>query len=570
MNMRHCALRLVAFIGAIALPAAPATAQTTTRVSVSTSGKQSNRDCSGSAVSPDGNVVAFVSVANNLVVGDTNGVDDIFVHDRSAGTTLRVSVDSSGAQADRGSVAPVLSTDGSIVAFESAADDLVAGDVNGVRDVFVHDASTGLTELVSVDSSGVQGDKESFFASISADGMVVAFTSPATNLVAGDTNKLDDVFVRDRSTGTTERISVDSAGIQADRASGFPSISADGRFVAFTSAATNLVAGDTNGVDDIFVHDRVTGTTERVDVDSNGAEANPFCEWTPAGWTCSGSEWPCISADGDTVAFASSSDNLVANDTNANADIFVHVRSSGVTERVSVDSSGNQASWAWGPVRTMDGQLVVFMSSASDLVPDDTNGVDDVFVHDRASGLTLRLNVDSSGEQANGFTYDPWISADGEVVSFSSTAANLIANDTNGFQDVFVHDLKWIDASWTNYGSGFPGTGGVPAFTAQSDPVIDRSLTLDLANSSGAIEPALLFVGYQRAQIHSSWGGDLLLVPSITEILAIPSSGSSFTTTLPYDPALFGFTLDLQVIELDPGAAKGVSFTPGLELVLGH
>src|SRR5438445_496038 len=217
---------------------------------------------------------------------------------RSAGaqTTVRVSVASDGTEGNDVSLGSALSADGRFVAFDSAATDLVAGDTNGVSDVFVHDRQTGTTERVSVASDGTQGNDASFYSALSADGRFVAFDSDATNLVAGDTNGTTDVFVHDRQTGTTERVSVASGGgTQGNGKSGgffaFPALSADGRFVAFQSDAPNLVAGDTNGTTDVFVHDRQTGTTERVSVASGGSQGNG----------CSAG--PVLSADGRFVAF---------------------------------------------------------------------------------------------------------------------------------------------------------------------------------------------------------------------------------------------------------------------------
>src|SRR5437867_2780916 len=192
----------------------------------------------------------------------------------SVGATERVSVDSAGTQANGASSGVALSADGRFVAFTSAAPDLVAGDTNGATDVFVHDRQTGVTERVSVDSAGNQVNGSSFGGVLSADGRFVAFTSVAPDLVTGDTNGAADVFVHDRQSGTTERVSVDSAGTQANGASFGRALSADGRFVAFTSAAPDLVTGDTNGAMDVFVHDRQTGTTERVSVDSAGNQGN--------------------------------------------------------------------------------------------------------------------------------------------------------------------------------------------------------------------------------------------------------------------------------------------------------
>src|SRR5207249_3963444 len=314
-----------------ALGGRSAGAQTTVRVSVASDGTEGNDVSLGSALSADGRFVAFDSAATDLVAGDTNGVADVFVHDRQTGTTERVSVDSAGTQANGDSTEVALSADGRFVAFISVAPDLVAGDTNGVADVFVHDRQTGTTERVSVDSAGNQANGDSTEVALSADGRFVAFTSVAPDLVAGDTNGVMDVFVHDRQTGATERVSVDSAVTQANGDSTDVALSADGRFVAFISVAPDLVAGDTNGVADVFVHDRQTGTTERVSVDSAGNQAN------------GDSTDVALSADGRFVAFTSVAPDLVTGDTNGAMDVFVHDRQTGTTERVSVDSAGSQA-----------------------------------------------------------------------------------------------------------------------------------------------------------------------------------------------------------------------------------
>ena len=212
--------------------------------------------------------------------------------------TSRESVGAGGAQGDGRSILPAISSDGRYVTFQSDAASLVAGDTNGVTDVFVHDRLTGTTERVSVDSAGAQGNGASSVPSISADGRYVAFLSDATNLVAGDTNGVSDVFVHDRTTGATERASVSTGGTQSDGGCGYVAISPDGRFVAFGSLAANLVSGDTNGTGDVFLRDRTTGTTERVSVTTGGAQGNNF----------SGS--PAVSADGRYVAFESRASNL--------------------------------------------------------------------------------------------------------------------------------------------------------------------------------------------------------------------------------------------------------------------
>jgi Tol biopolymer transport system component len=300
-------------------------------------------------------------------------------------------------------------------------------------------ALAATTERVSVDSTGNPGDGDSKDASISADGRFVAFRSDASNLVAGDTNAAADIFVRDRQTGTTQRVSVDSAGNQGNGDSKNAWISADGRFVAFRSFASNLVSGDTNGVPDIFVHDLQTGTTERVSVDASGHEANGASGEAGPGI----SDGPSISADGRFVAFRSSASNLVPGDGNGKDDIFVHDRQTGATERVSVDSAGNEGNgYSYGPSLSADGRFVAFRSNASNLVPGDTNGTGDDFVYDRQTDTTERVSVDGSGNQGNGESIRPEISADGRFVAFRSFASNLVPGDTNGFPDIFVHDRQ--------------------------------------------------------------------------------------------------------------------------------
>ena len=552
----------IAALGVL-LPTANADAQETTRVSVDSSGVKGN-DASGDAtISADGQIVAFGSTASNLVAGDTNGISDIFVHDRSTGFTERASVDSSGAEGNGSSYSPSISADGRIVAFMSYARNLVAGDTNGVYDVFVYDRSTGLTERVSVDSSGAEGNGVSGDPAISADGQVVVFMSNASNLVSGDTNGKRDAFVHDRATGITERVSVDSSGAEGNRTSDSPAISADGRVVSFISNSTNLVAGDTNVAWDTFVHDRASGITQRVSVDSSGAEGNDA------------SDSPAMSADGQIVAFRSYASNLVAGDVNGCPDVFVHDRSTGLTERVSVDSFGAEGNGSSGhfvvsQFITADGRIVAFVSDATNLVIGDTNGWSDVFVHDRLTGTTECVSVSSSREQENWLSENPTISADGLVVAFDSNSSNLVDSDTNGVWDVFVHDLCSTPASWSNYGAGFPGTNGVPAFTSQQNPVIGTTITLDLANSYGNPTVGLLFIGFQQTIIPTNWGGDLLVLPVLTIPITFSYGGDTFTGDIPDDPALCGVAVDLQAIESDPGAAKGVSFTPGLELVMGH
>jgi Tol biopolymer transport system component len=305
---------------------------TTERVSIGSLGQQANDQSWDPAISADGRYVAFTSFAANLVAVDLNGVEDVFVRDRVSGSTELVSLDSSGAQGKDGSKCGWISADGRYVVLTSSASNLVAGDTNGSTDVFVRDRLSGTTERVSVDSSGAQANKGSDWGMISLNGRYVAFGSYASNLVPGDTNGKVDAFVRDRQTGTTERLSLDSGGMQADGDSNKPVLTPDGRFAAFQSMASNLVAGDTNGKSDIFVRDRQLGTTQRVSVDSNGGQGNAE----------SGFQGPSISLDGRYVAFDSRAE-LDPADTNDYDDIYVRDRGCG-SGTLSYCTAGTSAS----------------------------------------------------------------------------------------------------------------------------------------------------------------------------------------------------------------------------------
>ncbi len=371
----------------------------TAQVSVATDGTQGNDGSYLPAISADGRYVAFESDATNLVDSDTNSATDIFVHDRETGQTTRVSVSTGGAQGNYGSFLADISADGRYVAFESDATNLVSGDLNLSADVFVHDRQTGQTERVSVATDGTEGDWDSSAASISGNGRYVAFQSDAANLVAGDTNWWTDVFVRDRQTPATVRISVASDGSQADDGSYSPAISGDGRCVAFDSDATNLVSGDLNVSADVFVRDTQTNTTTRVSLASSGAEGTAHGLYLQ----------PAISSDGLYVAYESDAADLVAGDTNGVRDIFLRDRQAGETTRVSLtseDAQGNGESL--GAAISADGLYVAFDSDASNLVPNDTNAAWDVFVR-VISTATLSLSGSNGQVEVDGLARVlPW------------------------------------------------------------------------------------------------------------------------------------------------------------------
>ncbi|MBE2195080.1 MAG: hypothetical protein IAE83_12980, partial [Anaerolinea sp.] len=418
---------------------------TFTRVSVASDGTQGNA-ASGfakHAISADGRYVVFSSEANNLVPNDTNGVQDVFLRDRQTGITSRVSVASDGTQANgRSDIWRVsISADGRYIVFQSEATNLVPNDTNNRLDVFVRDQVNGTTSRVSLASDGTQGNGESRYGVISADGRYVVFASQATNLVLGDTNNFLDSFIHDRVTGITERISIASDGSQAMPTGGtletFPygEISDDGRYVVFSSPGSGLVPGDTNGKYDVFVRDRLTNTTTCVSL-------------TPAGQFGAGSSevmYPSISSDGGYITFFSAANDLVAGDTNGVSDVFGHDRVTGETTRLSLAPDGTQGNGASGITSISDdNRYVAFESNASNLVVGDTNSKWDIFVLDRTTGQIVRFSQSVTGVQGNNHSYAPQVSSDGQWMSFYSEASNLVPNDTNSAGDTFVALVNFV------------------------------------------------------------------------------------------------------------------------------
>lgn len=343
-------------------------AGTTVIASVRSSGAIGDAGSGGPFISANGRFVGFESDATNLVKGDTNGQTDVFVHDVVSGKTTRVSVRSSGVQGDGSSREPSLSVDGRYVAFGSYSTNLVNGDTNGQVDIFVHDLSTGRTIRASVSSGGVQTDNYSTEPMISGDGKHVVFGSDATTLVPNDSNGATDIFWRDTATGKTKRVSVSSAGAQADGSSVEASVSADGGSVAFTSSATNLVASDTNLVEDMFVHDMKGGRTKLVSVSTAGVQGDSY------------SGEGHISAGGGFVAFGSQASNLVGSDTNSASDVFLRDLAAKRTRLLSVNTVGVQGDGGSSdPSISPDGSFVAFESGATNLVGGDINGFGDIF-----------------------------------------------------------------------------------------------------------------------------------------------------------------------------------------------
>jgi Tol biopolymer transport system component len=343
-----------------------------------------------------------------------------------AGTTTRVSVSGSGEQAHvpdptllPSFTAPSISGDGRYVAFDSWADNLVPDDTNGVPDVFVRDRVAETTTLVSTGGDGEQATNESVHPSITADGRYVAFVSGAANLVRGDTNRTSDVFVKDRLTGSVRRVSLSPSGSQFGTASADASISASGRFVAFRSGGR------------VFLRDRQQGRTETVAVTLAG---------TPSA-ASSRLSTESVSASGRYVVFTSIADDLVPGDTNGRTDAFLRDRMAGTTTLVSASTAGVQADLETEEVSiSANGRFVVFWTQAANLVPRDTNDAVDVFLWNRATGTTRRISISSAGVEASAGATGAVLSRTGRYVAFESESSDLVDDDTNRTSDIFVRD----------------------------------------------------------------------------------------------------------------------------------
>jgi len=406
------------------------------------------------SISADGRYVAFESIGINLVDDDNNTLhviygssgwdaywhSDVFVHDRRHGRTERVSVSSSEVEGnvEGSSRGAYISANGRYVVFTSTCSNLVVGDTNEKRDIFLRDRERGLTFLISRGYLGDGANWHCSWPSVSDDGYLIAFSSSSDNLVPGDENRKDDIFVYNRHTGKTQRVSVASDGAEATGMSWGTDISADGRYVVFVSDARNLAAGDTDYTSDVFVHDLMTKETTQVSVSSEGAGGNGRCcmETTTRRWAAR------MSDDGRYVVFDSQANNLVEGDTNAKADTFVHDRLTGVTRRASIGGDGSQAD---EDCRRSDisgnGRFVVFDTRATTLMAEQSSPwVNDVFVHDMVLGTTEKVSKCPCGTEGDEESGRARLNANGTAVAFDSYAKNLLVNlgDTNQDGDVFV------------------------------------------------------------------------------------------------------------------------------------
>ena len=491
----------------------------TERVSVSSVGEEANAASGISAISADGRFVAFGSEATNLIPGG-NLPFGIFVHDRQTGSTEIVSVSSRGRQGEGLSSSPDISADGRFVAFDSDAENL-ARDRNNITDVFRHDRETGETVLVSVSSDEQQGDSSSHAPAISGDGRFIVFHANSS-LAPEDTNETTDVYLRDVQAGTTTLLSIGFDGSAGNGASFIQEISSDGRFVVFVSSATNLIANDPDGGEEnVYVRDLVAETTELISVGSDGTVAD-------VGFF----DVPSISADGRYVAFSTATSLVPEDTRPFSLDIYLRDRVMGTTELISVNSDelpGNGRSE--GPSVSADGRFVAFQSDSSNIAtPDEPAGGffpdEDIFVRDRQAGVTYRVSESSAGVEGNARSLGASISADGQVTAFSSDASNLIPDDTNGVTDIFVHDERAAgDLAVTKTDSPDPvSRGGTLTYTI----VVSNqgSVSAEAVQLTDVLSASVRFVS-----VESSVGSCSQLDGTVMCALGdIPSGGSATVT----------------------------------------
>jgi Tol biopolymer transport system component len=413
---------------------------TTTLVSTNAAGSDSGNSWSSDPVfSPDGSKIVFTSAASDLGPGDLNGMADIYVRDLTTGATTFVSKTPTGGSGNGASTAPVLSADGNLVAFYSAASDLGPVDSNAAIDVYVADLHTGLASLVSVGVTGTDsgngpsggGAYHDPRVAFSPDSTRVAFTSTATDLVSVDSNGANDVFVRDLVTGVTSLVSVDATGTDSgDGYSVFPVFSPDSTRIAFTSAATDLGPVNPSTTQDIYIRDLTSGVTSLV---GTAAPCSTF--------DFGASEYPTFSPDGTAIAFSSRS-SLAAPDSNDSCDSYLRDLTSSTTELLSINSDGTNGgnAWSYHPRFSPDGTMVAIFSYANNLVCADVDGGEsDVFVRDVTVDVTTLVSASASGGcTAGGSSSDPNFSPDSKQIAFTSAASDLGATDTNSNLDIYV------------------------------------------------------------------------------------------------------------------------------------
>lgn len=540
-----------------------AAGQSTQRASLAADGSEIPGDSEigrYGALSDDGRFVVFVSAQDGITAGDGNGKRDVFLRDMVAGTTQLVSHTRFGVSGDDESYEPAMTPDGAFVVFTSRATDFAPND-NPHPDVFLWERATDKVARISNGMSGGTGNGYSECPSISGDGRYVAFRSYAKNLVPVDINKRVDAFVYDRSTDSMRLVSLDDHGKQLSSYTylDYTVISKDGSTIAFVTDA-RLVSFDTGGMN-VYAIDLASGAPELVDITITGGRGSI----TPL-------EPVYLSADGRWVAFKSAAPDLVNSDRNGTlSDIFLRDRLLQTTEVASLDNEGLQPfvapSYA-GPISD-DGRYVSFLAVTSDYLPDEF-GVFGVLLRDRAIGMTLVASRFDTGEQGTGalYNYADSLSSDARLVAFSSPDA-LVDEDGNGKRDVYVRERAVDTAEWSSYGAGLAGRHGVPGLALDAPPQLTRDVTLSVGNSSGSWAIGIVVFGLDSADV-PLFGGSLLVLPLVSTTIVLPPAGFDLSFRVPPDELIVGVPIYVQAMQLDPWAIDGVSLTRGIEAAPGY
>lgn len=447
----------------------------------------------GMTFSANDSLLVFSSDADNLVPGDNNGATDVFVANLSTKSLTRVSVAANGGEADGPSFFPSISADGHFIAFQSYASNLVTGDGNGTADIFVKDLQSGAVTLVSANATNVFSNNFSTVPAISANGQFVVFASFASNLTADDTDAHFDIFRKNVQTGQIDLVSKTSAGIKGNGDAVGAAISADGRYVAFSTNATNLLpgGGDANGKTDIYRKDMTSGTLSLV---SGNAVGNIGSD---------DSSSPTISNDGNVVVFASSSNNLVAGDTNAVADIFAKDMSTQAVTRVSVALNGTEFDApSSSPSINETGSLITFVTTAA-AQSGDTNQANDIYLRNTLLATTTRVSTRSDLSQAARGGDGGRLSPSGLKMAFFTTSDDFDLTDNNGVTDAYIKSFVDDKVTLISHGTS-ANIGGndnsflnfdVPQLSGDGESVVFVSSATNLspgADANGAFRDVYL------------------------------------------------------------------------------
>lgn len=531
--------------------------------------------------SSDGSVVVFSDASTNLIIPDNNLHFDAYWRDRHAGVLRRVSVSSTGVQANNSTYALDLSDDSQTVLLGSYATNLVPGDNNASPDIFVHELLTGTTTRVNVDSLGAEANQGAGQCAMSGDGQLVVFESTSTNLAPGDTNSSTDVFLHDRSTGITTRISEGAGGVQANSSSIAPSISRDGRWIAYATVATNIVVPDVTGppLADIVVFDRLSGTTRRVTQLPNGVQMN------------GNADRPQVSADGKFISFTASATNLFPG-AYPGQNIYVWDALTGQIRLASITSLGvpanNESRWS---SISADGRFVAFETFATNL--GGTSSLPRMFVHDMWLGTNREVSVNAAGVSANNWNQMAFISGDGTHVMFTSRATNLIPGTPSAMDRVYVRDCTATPPA-TYCTAKLNSLGCLPAIAASGASSGTSGSGFDITCSNVRNNKPGVLIYSNGGRLAAPFLGGYLCVGGASPRRTVPlNSGGSpapaddcsgvygldmnafAVGALGGAPASFltvyGTTVDAQFWGRDPGfpAPNGSTLSGGLEFMVG-